>query len=99
MGIPQFGMIIRLSQHHLFYKLELLVVLSITIFMDSCSHFHFLNVLWGVVQSSYLYFSNSSSAFNVVLHVGSWRIYEVSASHFCLIDLLSFLDGFQSWII
>jgi hypothetical protein len=57
MVISQFGMIIRLLRYRMFYKLELLVVLSNTIFIVTCSHFHFLNVLLGVVQSSYLYFS------------------------------------------
>jgi hypothetical protein len=74
MVIPQFGIIIRLLRYRRFYKLELLVVYSITIFIFSCSHFHFLYVLLGVVQSSYQFSPSSSLAFNVVLHAESMNI-------------------------
>jgi hypothetical protein len=57
MVIPQFGMIVRLSGYHWFYKLDLLVVYSMIVLIVSCSHFYFLNVLLGVVQFLYLYFS------------------------------------------
>jgi hypothetical protein len=56
MVIPQFGMIIRLLRYRWFYKLEVMVVYSITVFIFPCSHFHFLNALLGVAQSSYQYF-------------------------------------------
>jgi hypothetical protein len=66
MVIPQFGMIIRLLRYCWFYKLELLVVLSIIVFIVPCSYFHFLNALLGVVQSLYQYSPSSSLAFHIV---------------------------------
>jgi hypothetical protein len=56
MVIPQFGTIIRLLRYRWFYKLELLVVYSITVFFVPCSHFQILGVLLDVVHSSYQYF-------------------------------------------
>jgi hypothetical protein len=94
MVIPQFGMIIRLLRYHWFYKLELLVVYYMTVFVVQCSHFHFLNVLL-VLCSLHISISPISSlAFNVGLHVESrnttWNISIILLAH-C--DLLSFLDG------
>jgi hypothetical protein len=100
MVIPQFGMIIRLLRYHWFYKLESLVVFSITVFIVPCSHFHFLNALLGVVQSSYQYSPSSLLAFHVVHHVESRdNLWSISLTLLAHCYLLSFLDGFQSWVI
>jgi hypothetical protein len=92
MVIPQFGMIIRLLRYRWFYKLELLVVYSITVFIVPCSHFHFLNASLVLCSLHFSISPSSSLAFNVVLHVGSRKIYGVSASHFWhILYLLSFV--------
>jgi hypothetical protein len=82
MGIPQFVMIITLSQHRWFYKLE---YWWSSLLLSSLFHvliYTSLMYCWLLCSLHIGISPNSSSAFNVVLHVGSRRIYEVSASHF-----------------
>jgi hypothetical protein len=92
MVIAQFGMIMRLLRYRWFYKQELLVVLSITVFIIPCSHVHFLNVSL-VLCSLHIFISLSSSlAFHVVHHVGSRNtIWSTVLLAHCY--LLSFLVG------
>jgi hypothetical protein len=76
MVIPQYRMIIRLLWYRWFYKLELLVVLSITVFIVPSSQFHFPRCIAGCC-AVFIY---------VFLQILCW------SSKWCILDLLWFSD-------
>jgi hypothetical protein len=96
MVIPQFGMIIRLSQHRWFYKLELLVVLSITCL---CTSSFFSTSLIHLLELCKMHLSLSpSSLFGLQCSSSCWveeNIWSISLTLLAHCDLLSFIDDFR----
>jgi hypothetical protein len=96
MVIPQFGMIIRLSQHRWFYKLELLVFLSITCL---CTSSFFSTSLIHLLELCKLYLSLSpGSSFGLQCSSSCWvkeNIWSISLTLLAHCDLLSFVDDFK----
>jgi hypothetical protein len=100
MVIHHFGMINEVSLNCWFYELDLLVVLSINVFIAPCSHFHFLKVLLGVVQSSYQYFSKLFVGLQCSSPCWVKEKCGVSASYFWhIVIFCPFLMVFHSWVI
>jgi hypothetical protein len=96
MVIPQFGMIIRLSQHRWFYKLESLVVLPITCL---CTSSFSSTSLIHLLELCKLHLSLSPiSLFGLQCSSSCWveeNIWSISLTLLAHCDLLSFVDEFR----